>query len=109
MHIKRVLLKDFRRFSSIEIAGLPEKAKLVILAGPNGNGKSSLFDAFLKFIDSRTDGHSLEVGYHRKQRSGENVATAFSVEFHEGDKNVNSRKYFYFRSAYRNDPAFVMS
>ena len=36
-----------RRFSDLTIHSIPASAKLVVLAGPNRSGKSSLFDALL--------------------------------------------------------------
>ena len=45
MKIKSIKLKDFKRFTDLTIEGLPEKAKLVVMIGPNGCGKSSVFDA----------------------------------------------------------------
>ena len=45
MKIKSIKLKDFKRFTDLTIEGLPETAKLVVMIGPNGCGKSSVFDA----------------------------------------------------------------
>jgi predicted ATPase len=46
MHISKEFAEDFRRFTKLEIVDIPITAKLVVLAGPNGNGKS-LFDIFV--------------------------------------------------------------
>ena len=47
MRIKSVRLKNYKRFTELAIADLPETARLVVLVGPNGTGKSSVFDSFL--------------------------------------------------------------
>ena len=46
MKIKSMHLKNFKRFSDLTIDCIPESAKLVLLVGANGSGKSSIFDAF---------------------------------------------------------------
>src|SRR4051812_21222122 len=66
MHIKRVSVSDFRRFTKLEIEDIPPTAKLVLLAGPNGNGKSSLFDAFMKDLDRKTGRGGWDQSYHTK-------------------------------------------
>ena len=54
MHIKRIELDNYKRFNHLVIDEIPETAKLVVLVGPNGTGKSALFDAFLlKSLSSR--------------------------------------------------------
>ncbi len=45
MKIQEVTLKRFKRFTDLTVEGLPQTARLIILAGPNGCGKSSFFDA----------------------------------------------------------------
>ena len=46
MRIKKIELKNFKRFTDLTISEIPESAKLVLLIGSNGSGKSCLFDAF---------------------------------------------------------------
>lgn len=46
MRIKKIELKNFKRFSHLSIDEIPESSKLVLIIGSNGSGKSSLFDAF---------------------------------------------------------------
>jgi hypothetical protein len=103
---KRVTAKSFRRFTDLEITDIPSTARLVVLAGPNGTGKSSLFDVFLRFQD-RFIGHSgWESVYHGKRLGDVEAAPdRITVEFYEpepGDK----RKLFYTLSAYRNEAMF---
>ena len=45
MRIRSIHLKDFKRFVDLTIEDIPATARLVILVGPSGSGKSSLFEA----------------------------------------------------------------
>src|SRR5581483_493558 len=45
MKIKSLQLKNFKRFTDLTIQDIPGHAKLVLLIGSNGSGKSSIFDA----------------------------------------------------------------
>ena len=45
MRITKVHLQNFKRFTDLTIDQIPEEAKLVLLIGANGSGKSSVFDA----------------------------------------------------------------
>lgn len=51
MKITKLELKNFKRFDdlTIDMTSLAEPAKLVLLIGTNGSGKSSVFDAFELF------------------------------------------------------------
>ena len=46
MRIKKIRLKNYKRFTELTIADLPATARLVVLVGPNGTGKSSVLDSF---------------------------------------------------------------
>ena len=59
MRIKEMNLVNFKRFTDLQIKNIPAEAKLVLLIGANGSGKSSIFDAFDWFeldkpVSSRT-------------------------------------------------------
>ena len=49
MKIKSLQLKNFKRFTDLTLQGIPEDAKLVLLIGSNGSGKSSVFDGIAYF------------------------------------------------------------
>lgn len=44
MHVTNLKLINFRRFTNLEVKDLSPDIRLVVLAGPNGVGKSSVFD-----------------------------------------------------------------
>ena len=116
MKIKQVQIKKFKRFTNLSIINIPETAKLIVLVGPNGSGKTSLFEAFNYYY--------LTLGY--KQRGGDRKYYEKKGEedlpenqnwyvgkvvptFHSNNQyNQNSIKgKFYFRSAYRNEADFT--
>lgn len=108
MKFKKATIKDFRRFSNLTVQGIPDTAMLIILAGPNGCGKSSFLDALHTWHKwSSQKSQSWDEDYHVKTgsppRSGWTDDVA--VEFHDDLPN-NAKKVLYVRSAYRNDPEF---
>ena len=46
MRITNLKIENFKRFTDLSVKQIPESAKLVLLIGSNGSGKSSVFDAF---------------------------------------------------------------
>ena len=46
MKIKKIELKNYKRFTDFTIDNISASVKLVLVVGPNGSGKTSLFDAF---------------------------------------------------------------
>jgi putative AbiEii toxin of type IV toxin-antitoxin system len=106
MHIKHVTAKSFRRFTDLEITNIPATTRQVVLAGPNGNGKSSLFDGFLRYQDRFIGRSGWEPQYHGKRIGDVEAALdQIEVEFYEQEPN-DKLKLFYMRSAYRNEAMF---
>lgn len=122
MRIASVRLRGFKRFADLTIKDLPASARLVVLAGPNGFGKSSLFDAFqlwagvnhgLRSVTRHDDYYDRPV--EEGSATGGNAqlgdpwaASRIALSFH-GHQQVYSnteqaRKAFHVRSAYRNEP-----
>lgn len=94
-------MQNFKRFTDLRITDIPESAKLVVLIGPNGCGKSSVFDAFLLWHRNSTGlGHSGDSEYYDKSEAHRTV----NVNLH-GDEQ-SSRDSLYIRTAYRNDADF---
>ena len=113
MHIKSVHLKSFKRFSDLRLEGLPPSARLVVLCGPNGTGKSSLFDG-VKSAGEALAGYGLawDALYYPKKGEQEIVWPQNAlIEFHEPIPQTadDRKKMLYVRSAYRHDPDFTVS
>ena len=45
MKIKQIELHNFKRFTHLLVEDIPASAKLVVLVGPNGSGKTSFMEA----------------------------------------------------------------
>ena len=101
MKIQSIHLKNFKRFTDLKIENIPPTAKLVVLLGPNGCGKSSVFDALhRKSYEYRQIGHREDLDYYFKIPS---TIIPLTIEFHNA-LQVDLKKAIYVRTAYRNDP-----
>ncbi|MGE3988702.1 AAA family ATPase [Pseudorhodoplanes sp.] len=109
MRISRVMLSEFRRFSDLEIKDVPDTARLVVLAGPNGCGKSSLFDAFSVWhqINARRSWQNDTSYYYKGNSRAEDIQKRISLEVSDAADPTHKAS-FYFRTAYRNDPEFSL-
>ena len=104
MRVSYVHIQKFKRFTDLRIGEIPESAKLVVLVGPNGCGKSSIFDALLKWHRQETGlGHRADTEYYDKTE----VPGAVEIGFHSGSNP--GRDSLYIRTAYRNDADFRSS
>lgn len=75
MKIKSLQLKNFKRFTDLMLQNIPENAKLVLLIGSNGSGKSSVFDAFEIFNIYRTNkAHQADKYYNKGNKQYQLVA-----------------------------------
>ena len=113
MRIKNIHLKNYKRFTELTICDLPETARLVVLVGPNGTGKSSVFDSFLVKAAATVNNHRLSGDteqYYEKVEESRNthqIANRVRIEFHDdGVGEVDLKSAFQVRSAYRNESDF---
>ncbi|MCY4241026.1 MAG: AAA family ATPase [Rhodobacter sp.] len=111
MRIKRVELRDYKRFTHLEIPDIPETARLVVLVGPNGCGKSSVFDAFISKARAEVANVSLtgnlEQYFEKEKRARHlhDIAQRIDIEFY-GRPPDGLKSAFQVRSAYRNEADF---
>jgi hypothetical protein len=114
MHLREVRLRGFRRFHDLQIIDLPGHARLVVMAGPNGRGKTCVFDGFQAW-QARLGGRSFifDISYHLKdgQGSPQIWPNAVDLKFHEDIPSSDEQRWriIYVRSAYRNQADFAAS
>jgi predicted ATPase len=116
MKLKQVRIRDFKRFSDLTISQIPLTVKLVILTGPNGSGKTSLFEAFNYWMNFQRGQNSFESEYYSRisingQQDAHSLLQKIELQFGNSDENKTDldqkRKAFYIRSAYRHEPDFT--
>ena len=113
MKIKGIHLSNYKRFTDLTITGLPATTKLVVLVGPNGCGKSSVFDAFKTWHLFKAYGNGSDNDYCKKnqqeQRQGFELV---NIQFHDNVARYTYEQFqetFYFRTAYRNTPQIAIN
>lgn len=111
MKIREIKLTNFKRFTETTIINMPATARLIMVVGPNGCGKSSLFDAmYMWYRGHLAQNRTWDETYHRKQIPGASGSwnNTVAVQLHDPQPSSEEakRKAIYARSAYRNDPEF---
>nr|MBP3281236.1 AAA family ATPase [Treponema sp.] len=120
MRIKSINIKDFKRFTDLTIQNIPQTAKLVVLVGPNGCGKTSVFEAFNQWyrykgwnVGTSDNFYFSKITLNEKIKNHSfYVENKILIDFYDLIQNISQsqiRGKFYFRSAYRNDPDFSVS
>lgn len=121
MKIKQIELNNFKRFTHLLVEDIPETAKLVVLVGPNGSGKTSFMEAMNHYYKSA--GYQNIGDYRYLSKTGnldvlnhsqwyERASKLVDIDFHDITlpkgigKSSDIKGHFYFRSAYRNEPDF---
>lgn len=93
MRISNVTIKSFKRFHDLTIQNIPEATRLVVMAGPNGCGKSSLFDAFLLWHRLNSRGSSRDPDYYNKVGLPLiDVNGLVEVSFHQATPQENNHR-----------------
>lgn len=119
MRIKRIELNNIKRFTHLVVEGIPDSAKLIMLVGPNGSGKTSFLESmnhyylchgFNDYGDSgylfkKTTDDIKRDDWYRLSPTSVNIES-YDCDFATRDKKKNVKGRFYFRSAYRNEPDF---
>jgi predicted ATPase len=115
MKIKSIKLNQFKRFSDLTITEIPETAKLIVLVGPNGSGKTSIFEALNHWYKLNAGWGVDSQDYIEKK--GEHISAGnwyenkVKIDFFS-NQQLNREQVkgkFYFRSAYRNEPDFTVN
>ena len=103
MKIDSVSLKSFKRFTQLDIRGIPQGANAVILVGPNGCGKSSIFEAFFQFFRARVGvNQRVDESYFNKgEESIGDSRRHIDIQFHGGSDISGRHDSMHFRTAYR--------
>ena len=113
MRIRNIYLTNFKRFTNLTIEGIPDTAKLVILVGPSGSGKSSLFDA-INAWGKDYNYSQYDPEYYRKDgqsatsRRGERFQD-LGVRIDADECPSNLGEACYVRTAYRHTSKFSVS
>ena len=106
MRVQTVKLVGFKRFDDLTIDLGPNPKKIVAMVGPNGCGKSSVFDGFVRQIQSGSsaeneDFYSKSRFYDDNPQNEQYKTQKVNVTF--AQENIYA-KGLYFRTSYRYTP-----
>jgi energy-coupling factor transporter ATP-binding protein EcfA2 len=107
MKIASIHLQQFRRFKNLKIQNIPP-AKLIILTGSNGSGKSALFDGMAQWESLRVGRipppntpHYITDQYYTHDRGSSFLPTGIMTHPHPALSDEQLGKLIDVRSAYR--------
>lgn len=120
MRIKKIELKNFKRFTHLLVEDIPETVKLVVMVGPNGSGKTSFMEAMnhyykysgyqdigdYKYLSKDGSTHQYEHNAWFQLAPKLVDIDFYNASFSKAVGHSDIKGHFYFRSAYRNEPDF---
>ncbi|WP_432457562.1 AAA family ATPase [Cellulomonas iranensis] len=111
VHIEEVRLPNWRRFTDLTLAEIPKETRLVVLAGPNGLGKSSIFDGFRAWQGQYLGINWDELYYQKSGAPNPASPSSIILKFHETHAHDPAfvRAAFTFRTAFRMEADFSAS
>jgi predicted ATPase len=112
LHIKSIRIRNFKRFTDLVISDVAPTARLVVVTGANGSGKSAVLEALNVARRQHTFNYFDDESYYGKIDSEGVPATdrTTDVEFHEGAITFEEwKKAIWVRSAFRHQPDFYAS
>ncbi len=108
MRVQTVRLTGFKRFDDLTIELGPNPKKIVAMVGPNGCGKSSVYDGFKQKIQigssrgaEAADFYSKSQFYDADPENEQYKRQSVEVNFAEENQHAQG---FYFRTSYRYTP-----
>lgn len=107
MKIKEMRIQKFKRFDDLTIRGL-ENAKLVILVGTNGSGKSSVLEACNTWQKNILILSYNKDYYEKCMNEKPKIDITFNTNDGKLPENYDRKKLMHFRSAYRNEADFTI-
>lgn len=113
MKISSIKINNFKRFTDLTISEIPESARLIVLVGPNGSGKTSLFEAFNHWYKLKSYNSIGSQDYFEKKESVFSTGNWFqnkvNVDLFNNPNAQELKGKFYFRTAYRNESDFTIT
>ena len=112
MRLKKITMEKFKRFDNLTVDLGDEPKKIVAIIGPNGCGKSSIFDAFEKkmaeirgslFGGDSSSFYSKSMFYREKERR---KSIDYNINITTDTNEEINKRTFYIRTSYRFTPKF---
>lgn len=109
MRVSQIRFRNFKRFTDLTIQGLPESAKLVVVTGTNGSGKSAIFEGFSHVRRASYWGVNDPTYFNKLDEAGEaSVQGAVEISFF-GQPPADLKQAIWVRSAHRHESDFAQT